>query len=221
MSAGPAALATRILACCLVLACAAIPAGAQETGRARVNHEYRLIEPQPVAAAGKIEVIDFFWYGCPYCNELQPALEHWIRHKPADVVLRRIPAILKDAWAPHARIYYTLEALGEIERLHQQVYYAYHVDELAMSKPEVMADWAVKNGIDRQKWLDAYSSSAVDRKVLRAKELTRLYDVQGTPTLVVDGRYLTSGSMVNSIPGIIPVLNDLIELARQRRSRGQ
>lgn len=221
MSAGPAALATRVLACCLALACAAASAVAQETGHARVSHEYRLIEPQSVATAGKIEVIDFFWYGCPYCNELQPALENWIQHKPADVVLRRIPAILKDAWAPHARIYYTLEVLGEIERLHQEVYHAYHVDGLYMSKPAVMADWAVKNGIDRQKWLDADSSPEVDRKVLRARELTRLYDVQGTPSLVVDGRYLTSSSMVKTIPGVIPVLNNLIQLARERHSPGK
>lgn len=129
--------------------------------------------------------------------------------------------VLKDTWAPHARIYYTLEALGEVERLHQQVYHGYHVDKLYMSKPEVMADWAVKNGIDHQKWLDAYSSPEVDRKVLRAKELTRLYNVQGTPSLVVDGRYLTSSNMVETVPGIIPVLNDLIRLARQRHSSGK
>lgn len=221
MPAGPAALATRILACCLALACAAAPASAQEVRRARVNHEYRLIEPQPVETAGKIEVIDFFWYGCPYCNELQPALEAWIQHKPPDVVLRRIPVVLKDTWAPHARIYYTLEALGEVERLHQQVYHGYHVDKLYMSKPGVMADWAVKNGIDRQKWLDAYSSPEVDGKVLRAEELTRLYNVQGTPSLVVDGRYLTSSNMVETVPGVIPVLNDLIRLARQRHSSGK
>ena len=221
MPAGPAAVVTRILACCLALACADAPASAQEVRRARVNHEYRPIEPQPVESAGKIEVIDFFWYGCPYCNELQPALEDWIRHKPADVVLRRIPVILKDTWAPHARIYYTLEALGEVERLHQQVYHGYHVDKLYMSKSGVMADWAVKNGIDRQKWLDTYSSPEVDRKVLRAEELTRLYNVQGTPSLVVDGRYLTSSNMVETVPGVIPVLNDLIRLVRQRHSSGK
>ena len=221
MPAGPAAVVTRILACCLALACAAAPASAQEVRRARANYEYRLIEPQPVETTGKIEVIDFFWYGCPYCNDLQPALEAWIRHKPADVVLRRIPAVLRDTWAPHARIYYTLEALGEVERLHQRVYYGYHVDKLYMSKPEVMVEWAVKNGIDRQKWLDAYSSPEVDRKVLRAKELSHLYNVQGTPSLVVDGRYLTSSNMVETVPGLIPVLNDLIRLARQRHGNGK
>jgi len=105
----------------LALACLAAPTHAQGI-RARQNIEYRLIAPQPVETGDKIEVIDFFWYGCPYCNELQPALEGWMRRKPADVALRRIPAILRDSWAPHARIYYALEQLNEVERLHLRVY---------------------------------------------------------------------------------------------------
>ena len=218
MSARPAALATGIIACCLALVCFAAPTAAQEMRQPRVNYEYRLIEPQPVETGGKIEVVDFFWYGCPYCNALQPALAAWDQRKPADVVLRRIPVILRDTWAPHARIFYTLEALGEIERLHPRVYYGYHVEELLMSKPDVMAEWAAKNGIDRQKWLDAYSSPEVERKVQRARELTRLYNVQGTPTLVVDGRYLTSGNMAETLHGVIPILEDLVRMARQQRT---
>lgn len=192
-------------------------APAQEI-RARQNIEYRLIASQPVETGDRIEVIDFFWYGCPYCNELQPALEEWLKRKPADVALRRIPVILKDTWAPHARIYYTLELLGEVERLHQKVYYSYHVEELHMSKPDVIEQWAVKNGIDRRKWLDAYSSPEVDAKVARAQQLTQRYDVQGTPSVVVDGRYLTSSSMTPAVRGVVPVLEDLIRLARQKRS---
>lgn len=218
MSARPAALAPGIIACCLALVCCAAPAAAQEMRQPRVNYEYRLIEPQPVETGDKIEVVDFFWYGCPYCNALQPALAAWDQRKPADVVLRRIPVIPRDTWAPHARIFYTLEALGEIERLHPRVYYGYHVEELPMSKPDVMAEWATKNGIDRQKWLDAYSSPEVERKVQRARELTRLYNVQGTPTLVVDGRYLTSGNMAETLPGVIPILDDLVRMARQQRT---
>jgi thiol:disulfide interchange protein DsbA len=164
-------------------------------------------------------VIDFFWYGCPHCYNLQPALEDWISRKPADVALRRIPVILRDNWAPHARIFYTLEALGELERLHQQVYHGYHVQELHMSKPDVMAQWAARHGIDRQRWLDAYDSDEVSRKVQQAKELTRAYNVQGTPTLVVDGRYLTSAGMAGGEPSMIPILKDLINIARERRAK--
>jgi len=193
-------------------------ARAQETVRARQNIEYRLIEPpQPVETGDKIEVVDFFWYGCPFCNQFLPFLEEWIKNKPADVAVRRSPALLKDTWAPHARIFYTLELLNEVDRLHAKVFHSYHVEELYMSKPDVMEQWAVKNGIDRRKWVDAYFSPEVDGKIARAARATKLYMVDGTPSLAVDGRYITSGSMAPSIKGMIPVLNDLIVLARQRR----
>jgi len=206
-----------LLALLLAAGCLAGPAQAQEV-RARQNIEYRLITPQAVETGERIEVIDFFWYGCPYCNELQPALEEWAKRKPADVVLRRVPAILRDNWAPHARIYYTLELLGEVDRLHQQVYHGYHVEELHMSRPDVMEQWAARNGIDRRKWLDAYFSPEVDARVARAHQLTRRYEVQGTPSVVVDGRYLTSSSMTPSVRGVMPVVDDLIRLARQQRA---
>jgi len=192
--------------------------GAQEV-RARQNLEYRLIPVQPVETGANIEVIDFFWYGCPYCNELQPVLEEWIKKKPADVAVRRIPVILRDNWAPHARIYYTLDLLGEVERLHSKVYHSYHVEELAMSKPDVMEQWAAKNGIERRRWVDAYFSPEVDGRIARAFQATQRYDIQGTPSLVVDGRYLTSSSMTPTVRGMIPVIDDLVRLARQNRGK--
>jgi len=197
-------------------ACLVGTAKAQDV-RVRQNIEYRLITPQPVETGERIEVIDFFWYGCPYCNELQPALEEWSGRKPADVVLRRIPAILRDSWAPHARIYYTLELLGEAERLHLKVYHSYHVEELHMSRPDVMEQWAVGNGIDRRKWIDAYYSPEVDARVARAFQATKRYDVQGTPSVVVDGQFLTSSSMTPGVRAVVPVVEDLIRLARQKR----
>jgi len=203
----------------LALACLAATSHAQGI-RARQNIEYRLIAPQPVETGDRIEVIDFFWYGCPYCNELQPALEGWIRRKPADVALRRVPAILRDSWAPHARLYYALEQLSEVERLHLKVYYSYHVEKLHLSKPDVMVEWAVKNGIDRKRWLDAYHSPEVDARDERAQKLSEVYTVAVTPTIVVDGRYLTSGAYVPGgyVRNVVPILDDLIHLARQSRS---
>jgi len=192
---------------------------AQEPPRARQNIEYRLIEPpQPTETGDAIEVIDFFWYGCPFCNQLLPYLEAWIKTKPADVTVRRIPAILKDTWTPHARIYYTLELLNEAERLHPRVFYGYHVEELHMSKPDVMEQWAVRNGIDRRKWVDAYFSPEVDAKIARSQRAMKLYTVEGTPSLAVDGRYITSGSMAPSIKAMTAVLDDLIQITRRRRS---
>jgi len=193
----------------------ALPAAAQQP---RLNADYRLIPQRPVESGDKIEVIDFFWYGCPYCNELQPPFERWRKRMPADVVLRRIPVVSHDNWGPHARIYFALEALGEVERLHLEVYRGYHVEDLYMSKPDVMAQWAVKHGIDREKWLAAYNAPEMARKIQRAKELTKNYDIQGTPSIVVDGRYLTSTSMTPNVAAIIPVLDGLIRQAREQRA---
>ncbi|MGE0556931.1 MAG: thiol:disulfide interchange protein DsbA/DsbL [Burkholderiales bacterium] len=188
---------------------------AQQPRVLRAEIDYRVIPPQPVQVSSGIEIIDFFWYGCPYCNQLQPSLERWISRKPADVTVRRIPVILRDSWAPHARIYYTLEALGEAERLHQRVYHGYHVEQLYMSKPDVMSEWAVRNGIDRARWDEAYASAEVGRKVEEAAKLTRAYGITGTPSLVVQGRYLTSGNMAESLDGVIPILDGMVRRVRE------
>ena len=202
----------------LAFAWAAGIAHAQDI-RARQNIEYLLIAPQPVATGDRIEVIDFFWYGCPACNAFQPELEAWIRRKPPDVVLRRIPAIFRDSWAPSVRTYYTLERLGEVGRLHLKVYDGYHVEELPMSRPEVMAEWAVRNGIDRKRWLDAYYSPEVAAEIERAKALTAAYSIPGTPSLVVDGRYLATWDLAEGDPRVmVAVLEDLVRLARRNRA---
>lgn len=187
-------------------------AAAQQAVRADVD--YRVIQPQPVAVPGSIEVIDFFWYGCPHCHSLQPSLERWISRKPADVVVRRIPAILRDSWAPHAHLYYTLEALGEVERLHQRVYYDYHVTRLSLANPDVAAVWATTNGITRERWDEAYNSPAVQRKVEQAARLTRAYSITGTPSLVINGRYLTSGNMTETPNGTVMILEGLVQKMR-------
>lgn len=187
---------------------------AQPVPRAEID--YRLIPTQPVSVTGGVEVIDFFWYGCPHCYRLQPALERWIGRRPADVTVRRIPVILRETWAPHARIYYTLEALGEVDRLHQQVYHGYHVEKLHMSKPGVMSDWAVRNGITRERWDEAYGSAEVQRKVAEAARLTRAYDVTGTPSLVVNGHFLTSGNMAETLEGLVRILDGLVRMARDQ-----
>jgi thiol:disulfide interchange protein DsbA len=183
----------------------------------RAGYEYRDIKPQPVLTGARIEVVEFFWYGCPFCNQLQPPLESWLRQKPEDVELRRIPAIFRESWVPHARLYYTLEALGELPRLHQAVYRAYHGDRENLNTPDSTAEWAARNGIERPRWLTAWNSPEVERKVEAARALTRDYEIQGTPSLVVDGRYVTSSGMSETVPGVVTILEGLIRLARERR----
>jgi len=192
------------------------PSGAQQ--RARPSYEYRLIDPQPVAVLDRIEVVEFFWYGCPYCYQLQAPMESWLRRKPEDVTLRRIPAIFRESWVPHARLYYTLDALGEVPRLHQTVYRAVHEERIALNSADGTGEWAAQNGIEASRWIAAYNSPEVDRKVEDSRRFTRTYQIQGTPSLIVDGRFLTSSGMSETVAGVIPILDDLIQLAREQRS---
>ncbi len=208
---------TLAFAVCLMAAGAASAQSSTPAVKLALGNNYREIRQQPLAEPGRLEVIDFFFYGCPFCNELRPMLERWRRALPADVVFRRTPAVRHDAWAPLARTYYTLEALGEVERLHEEVYKGYHDQELHMSKPDVMADWAVRYGIDRERWLQVYQSDEVTARVEQARKATQAYDIQGTPSLVIDGRYLTSSGMTDDVKLVVPVAERLIQMVRSRR----
>jgi protein dithiol oxidoreductase (disulfide-forming) len=183
----------------------------------RQKLEYDLIAPQPVATGERIEVIEFFWYGCPHCANLQVPLEGWLKRKPADVELRRIPAVFRDSWIPHARVYYTLEALGEVGRLHQAVYRAIHVEKDSLMNPDAISAWASRFGIEPARWLGVYNSPEIERKIQESKKHTLAYAIEGTPSLVVDGRYLTSSSKAESMPQVITILDGLIVMARERK----
>ena len=195
----------------LACVCVALPAAAQS----KTDVDYREISQQPVETGDKIEVIDFFFYGCQYCNELLPRLERWRKTIPADVVYRHIPVVRHDSWVPLAKTYFTLEAMGEVERLHTAVFHGYHVEDLYMSQEKVIAEWAAKHGLDQDKFMAIYRSDETRQKVERARKQTLEYDIQGTPTLVVDGRYLTDGSSAKTID----TLDRMIRLARQQREK--
>ena len=198
----------------LALALAAVPAAAQQPQR---DVDYRLISQQPFATGERVEVLEFFFYACPYCNELEPLLERWLKRKPADVVFRRVPVVRHDSWVPLGKTYYALEAMGEAERLHAAVYHGVHVDDLPLSQEKVLAEWAAKQGLDRDKFMAIYHSDAIREKVERARRMTTDYDIKSTPSVVVDGRYLTSSGMADGVPQVIPVLDGLITLARRQR----
>ncbi|MGE5525164.1 MAG: thiol:disulfide interchange protein DsbA/DsbL [Rhodospirillaceae bacterium] len=207
--------ALRLLA---ALPLAAASARAQEAGQhARLNVSYREIPPQPVPAGSAIEVVEFFWYGCPYCFQFHPHFQAWVHRQPADVTVRRVPAVFRQSWIPHARMYYTLERLGALDRLHDEVYKSYHVDEVPLNTADAIADWAAKHGLDRERWLTVYRSDEVSGRLMDAQDQLRRYAVSGTPSVVVGGRYLTSSGMTPGVAAMIPVLDELVALARGQR----
>jgi thiol:disulfide interchange protein DsbA len=203
----------------LLAAGSALAQSARNPAALSEGRNYRLIAQQPLADPSRIEVIDFFFYGCPFCNDLRPMLETWRKQLPQDVTFRRVPTVRRDSWAPLARTYYTLEALQELERLHEEVYKAYHDQELSLSQPDVMADWAQRHGIERERWLALYRSEEVTRKVEQARKLTEAYDIQGTPSVVVDGRYLTSSGMTDDVKLVVPVAEALVQRIREQKAR--
>jgi len=210
----------RFLILATLLAAAAIPyAAAQVAGK-----DYRVIDPpQPADSGARVEVLEFFWYGCPHCNNMQPSLKRWLKRKPADVEFKRVPAVLSESWIPHTRLFYTLEALGLTDRLHQDVFAAIHEQQLRLQDPRILADWIAKRGVDRQKFMDAYNSFGIQSRVQRAIEMTRNYNIPGTPAVTVDGKYLTAPSMTlkpdNSIDydRYYQVLDQVIAISRKSR----
>jgi thiol:disulfide interchange protein DsbA len=179
--------------------------------------DYALIEQQPVSRGGKIEVIEFFYYGCESCYRFEPALQAWLKTLPADVSFQRVPALRRLEWVPLTKLYFALEELGELDRLHGQVYNAVHESDLNLGNSNELLPWAEKQGLTRTKVEQALAADSVAAKVQKARDTTVAYGVRATPSLVVEGRYLTSGGMVGSVEALLPVVDALIEKARKER----
>jgi thiol:disulfide interchange protein DsbA len=179
--------------------------------------------PQPTESGNKVEVIEFFSYACPHCHSLQPPLQAWLKHKPADVEFRRAPAVFQDSWIPFARIYYTLDAMGLVDKLHHDVFSAIHEQRVRLQDPKVLFDWVASKGVDKQKFMDTYNSFSVQSRTTRATDVTRRYNIPFTPALVVDGRYLTGPSMTatgNTVDydRFFKVLDQIIATARKNHA---
>ena len=179
--------------------------------------DYVLITPQPGVTPGKIEVIEFFYYGCESCNRLEPQLQAWLKALPQDISFRRVPALRRTAWVPLARVYFALEQLGEIERLHAQIYRAVHDGGLNLGNSSELYEWAQRSGLDRDKLEEVLDSDSVRAQVQRARDATVAYGIRATPSFVVDGKYMTSGGMVGNLEVLLPIVDGLIDKARATR----
>lgn len=204
------------------LALAAVLLLAQHTAYALdAGKDYKELSPaQPLEVKrGQIEIIEFFWYGCPHCFELEPELNAWAKKQSKDVVIRRVPGVLNPGWASLTRAYYALEAIGQVDRLHGDVFNAIHVQGMDLSQPERFFDWAVTKGVERKKIADAYNSFAVNTKTLRAQQMTAAYKLNGVPGFAINGKYVTSAYMAGSVPAVFKVLDELI--AQERKKNGK
>lgn len=210
---------TRALA---ILAAAVFSLTVQAAGpEAFEGHDYtRLKNPQPVTTGKKVEVLEFFWYRCPHCFQLEPALNTWLKTLPADAQVRRVPAVFSDGWMPGAKLYYTLEQMNLLGKLHHKVFDAYHLENINLDDPAVRGDWIAKQGVNRKKFEDIYNSFSTQSKAMQGGRLATTYGITGVPAFIIDGKYSTSVSMTNGEPRLFEVLNQLIDQARaERRSR--
>lgn len=166
-------------------------AGTAAAQELREGRDYSVLSPaQPTEAKGKIEVTEFFWYGCSHCFEFEPLLSKWVKAKPQDVVFQRVPALFPGGkWLPETKLYYTLEAMGLVEKLHQQVFDAVHVDRVRMNDEKTMLAWMESKGVDRKKFEDTYRSFAIQSKAQRSMQLSQAHGLDGVPALVVQGKY--------------------------------
>jgi thiol:disulfide interchange protein DsbA len=193
-----------------------LPAAAQG-GPVEGTHYVRLGQPLPVTApAGKVEVVEFFWYGCPHCNAFEPMLEAWTKKLPADVSFRRVPVAFRDEpFGTHQRIYYALETMNQVEAMHRKVFYAIHNDHQKLDKPAEIAALMTKNGVDGAKFVEVMNSFGVQTKARQAKQLAEAYKIDGVPALGVQGRFYTSGSLAGSPEQSLRVTDFLIERSRK------
>ena len=182
---------------------------------AQLGHDYSMVEPpQPTDVAGKVEVIEFFSFGCPHCNHLEPSLEAWTKRQPGNVVVHRIPVTFgRTEWVALAKLYFTLETMGEADRLTGKVFHAVHEERVNLGTTEGCADWAAKQGLDRAKFLDIFNSFAVQSKLQRANMRAATYAVDGVPTLIVDGHFRTSPAMAGGNESSLAVADELIQMS--------
>jgi len=168
------------------------------------------VEPAP-SAAGKVEVVELFWYGCGHCYAFEPFLHDWLKRKPEHVEFIRIPAIFNsNQWRLHARAYYTAEVLGIVDKIHTPMFHALHQQKRILNTEQQLATFFAEFGVEEKKFMDTFKSFAVDVKVNRAERLTQRYGISGVPAMVVAGKFRTDGPMAQSYQGMLNVVDHLV-----------
>jgi thiol:disulfide interchange protein DsbA len=198
----------------LVIALGLAPFGALAQGQPR----YTELKPaQPTETAGKIEILEFFWYGCPHCYNLEPLLESWQKHLGPDTQLRRVPAVFNERWGYDAAIYYAFDALGVLDRVHRPFFDAIHRDRLRTDNAAALSEWLQKNNVDPKKFQETFKSFGVQSKVRRATQQTVAYKIDGTPAMAVNGRYTVSADQGGSREGLLQTVDYLVDLVRKQK----
>ncbi len=197
----------------LLLSCACLMAGAADL---KPGQDYRDIDPPLAPDRNKVEVTEFFWYGCPHCFNLESVIPRWAGKLPPSVNFRRVPVVFPDGkWTPGARLYYTLEAMNLLERLHADVFFAIHVERKRLHDQKTLFEWVAGKGVDAKAFAEAWGSFGVHSRVQQARELTTRAGLNGVPAMVVDGRY--QAITPEKYEDLLTLVDRLIDRARAER----
>ena len=169
------------------------------------------------APAGKIEIVEFFWYSCPHCNAFEPTFSDWIKRVPKDVYFGRVPVAFRDDFIPQQRLYYTLEAMGLLDKLHGKVFAAIHGEKLNLASADAISAWVAKQGVDKAKFMAQFNSFSVANKATRGTQLQNTYKVEGVPALGVAGRFYTDGTYAKSMERALVVAEFLAAEIRKKK----
>lgn len=203
----------------VALAVAVLAIGMPVRAELAVGRDYvPLVPAQATDDPGKLEVLEFFSYGCPHCAEFHPTVGKWAAALPKDVVFKRIPISFKrPQWASLARLFYALEATGDLVRLDGAVFHALHQAGNRLYDDKSIIEWVAAQGVDKKKFADAYNSFGVVSKAKRADQLAEAYRIQGVPAMAVDGKYLVVGKEIKGHAELLALTDQVIDKARRER----
>ncbi|MCQ8127860.1 thiol:disulfide interchange protein DsbA/DsbL [Methylomonas rivi] len=188
------------------------------TGLARAEGGYEAVSPaQPVQNPDKIEVIEFFWYGCPHCYSLEPSLAAWLKTKPANVEFIRQPAVFSDLWGKHAKAFFTAEALGVGEKVHADFFDAIQNKKQKLTSEDELGKFFAAHGVKDEDFRAAYNSFMVDAKMRQAETMAARYGISGVPAIIVNGKYRVTATTAKSQENMIAVTSQLIQQESQAK----
>jgi thiol:disulfide interchange protein DsbA len=197
----------------LAVLCLAFPAAAD----LMQDVDYRVIPQQRLSDTERIEVVYFFYYGCQWCYQFEPFVDDWLKKKPVDVSFRRVPALRNTKWAVLTRAYYAFEAMNLLPRVHAKAFHAFHKEDVNLQSEGNLFDWVAKQGVNRDRFEEVYRSDAVTTRLTDSRALTNSFEVESTPSVAVDGRYITSSGMTDGVARLMSVVEQLIQMVRDER----
>ena len=176
--------------------------------------KYVQISTEKQQESKAIIIYEFFWYGCPHCYNLEPTMDRIEGNLDKDTKIVKLPVALRDSWIPHAKLYYALKQMDKIDQVHNLIFEEIHLEDNQLNTEQQMIDFLGKHGVDTDKFIEKYNSFGTEARIKKASNLAKKYQINSVPTIIVNGKYLTSGSYVSSYDELYSVVNLLVERER-------